>query len=82
MCVPPRPKAGSVEAALATALHAALRHPDDPVAALGRAGATNGDSDSIACLTGAFHGSHTASGPGRRLGHACRCRSRVSMPKL
>jgi ADP-ribosylglycohydrolase len=44
------------EEALATALHAALRHPDDSVAALGRAAATNGDSDSIACLTGAFHG--------------------------
>lgn len=44
------------EEAFATALHAALRHPDDPVAALGRAAATNGDSDSIACLTGALHG--------------------------
>lgn len=44
------------EEALATALHAALRHPDDSVAALGRAAATSGDSDSIACLTGAFHG--------------------------
>ena len=44
------------EEALATALHAAIRHAGDPVAALGRAAATNGDSDSIACLTGAFHG--------------------------
>lgn len=44
------------EEALASALHAALRHPDDSVAALGRACATNGDSDSIACLAGAFHG--------------------------
>src|SRR5689334_9035423 len=44
------------EEALASALHAALRHPDDSVAALGRACATNGDSDSIACLTGASHG--------------------------
>ena len=44
------------EEALASALHAALRHPEDSVAALGRACATNGDSDSIACLTGAFHG--------------------------
>ena len=35
---------------------AALRHADDPVAALGRAAATNGDSDSIACLAGAFLG--------------------------
>ncbi|WP_308167265.1 ADP-ribosylglycohydrolase family protein [Catellatospora tritici] len=44
------------EEALVTGLFAALRHPDDPVAALGRAAATNGDSDSIACLTGAFLG--------------------------
>lgn len=44
------------EEALATALLAALRHADDPVAALGRAAATSGDSDSIACLAGAFHG--------------------------
>jgi ADP-ribosylglycohydrolase len=44
------------EEALATGLHAALRHPDDPVAALGRAAATSGDSDSIACLAGAFLG--------------------------
>lgn len=44
------------EEALASALLAALRHADDPVAALGRAAATGGDSDSIACLAGAFHG--------------------------
>jgi ADP-ribosylglycohydrolase len=44
------------EEALASALHAALRHPQDPVTAIARAAATNGDSDSIACLAGAFHG--------------------------
>lgn len=44
------------EEALATALLAAVRHADNPVAALGRAAATSGDSDSIACLAGAFHG--------------------------
>jgi ADP-ribosylglycohydrolase len=44
------------EEALASALLAALRHAGDPVAALGRAAATSGDSDSIACLAGAFHG--------------------------
>jgi ADP-ribosylglycohydrolase len=44
------------EEALATALHCALLYPDDPVAALGRAAATSGDSDSIAALTGAFAG--------------------------
>ena len=44
------------EEALATALYCALRHPDDPVAALARAAATSGDSDSIACLAGAFLG--------------------------
>ncbi|WP_155372005.1 ADP-ribosylglycohydrolase family protein [Catellatospora vulcania] len=47
------------EEALATALLAALRHADDPLAALGRAAATSGDSDSIACLAGAFHGAAT-----------------------
>lgn len=44
------------EEALATALLCALRHPDDPVGALSRAATTSGDSDSIACLTGAFLG--------------------------
>jgi ADP-ribosylglycohydrolase len=44
------------EEALATAVLAFLLHVDDPVAALGRAAATNGDSDSIACLTGAMAG--------------------------
>ncbi|GAA1789739.1 ADP-ribosylglycohydrolase family protein [Luedemannella flava] len=44
------------EEALATALHCALLFPDDPVAALGRAAATSGDSDSIAALAGAFLG--------------------------
>lgn len=44
------------EEALATALFCALRHRDDPVAALARAAGTSGDSDSIAALTGAFIG--------------------------
>jgi ADP-ribosylglycohydrolase len=44
------------EEALATALLCALRHPDDPVAALDRAATTSGDSDSIACLAGAVLG--------------------------
>ncbi|MFY1636417.1 ADP-ribosylglycohydrolase family protein [Solwaraspora sp. WMMB335] len=44
------------EEALATALLCALRHADDPVRALARGAATSGDSDSIACLTGAFLG--------------------------
>jgi ADP-ribosylglycohydrolase len=44
------------EEALATALHCALLYPDDPVDALARAATTAGDSDSIACLAGAFHG--------------------------
>jgi ADP-ribosylglycohydrolase len=44
------------EEALATAVYCVLRHPDDPVAAIGRAAASNGDSDSIACLAGAFLG--------------------------
>jgi ADP-ribosylglycohydrolase len=44
------------EEALATAVLCALRHADEPVSALARAAATSGDSDSIACLTGAFLG--------------------------
>ena len=44
------------EEALATALLCALRHADDPVGGLARAATTAGDSDSIACLTGAFLG--------------------------
>lgn len=44
------------EEALATALHCFLLFRDEPVSALARAAATSGDSDSIACLTGAFAG--------------------------
>jgi ADP-ribosylglycohydrolase len=44
------------EEAMATALLCAVRHPDDPVGALARAATSSGDSDSIACLTGAFLG--------------------------
>jgi ADP-ribosylglycohydrolase len=46
----------TAEEALSTALLCALRHADNPVAALARAATTSGDSDSIACLTGAFLG--------------------------
>ncbi|GGL87534.1 MULTISPECIES: ADP-ribosylglycohydrolase family protein [Micromonospora] len=44
------------EEALATALYCAIRHADDPVAALARGATTAGDSDSIAALAGAFLG--------------------------
>ena len=44
------------EEALATALLCAVRHAGDPVTALARAATTSGDSDSIACLTGAVLG--------------------------
>lgn len=44
------------EEALATSLLCALLFPDEPVAALARAATTSGDSDSIACLTGAYLG--------------------------
>lgn len=44
------------EEALATGLLCAIRHANEPVSALGRAASTSGDSDSIACLTGAFLG--------------------------
>ncbi|WP_212998230.1 ADP-ribosylglycohydrolase family protein [Winogradskya consettensis] len=44
------------EEALATALYCYLVSPGEPVAVLGRAAATSGDSDSIACLAGSFAG--------------------------
>ncbi|MGA8116886.1 MAG: ADP-ribosylglycohydrolase family protein [Actinocatenispora sp.] len=44
------------EEALATALHCFLLFPEDPVGMLARAATTSGDSDSIACLAGAFAG--------------------------
>ncbi|TJZ43440.1 ADP-ribosylglycohydrolase family protein [Streptomyces piniterrae] len=46
------------EEALATGLLCFLLFPDDPLTALRRAACTSGDSDSIACLTGAFAGAH------------------------
>ena len=46
------------EEALATGLLCFLLYPNDPVAALRRAAYTSGDSDSIACLAGAFAGAH------------------------
>jgi ADP-ribosylglycohydrolase len=46
------------EEAFATGLLCFLLYPDDPLAALRRATVTAGDSDSIACLTGAFAGAH------------------------
>jgi ADP-ribosylglycohydrolase len=44
------------EEALVTVLHCLLLFPDDPVAIPARAATTSGDSDSIACLAGAFAG--------------------------
>jgi ADP-ribosylglycohydrolase len=46
------------EEALATGLLCFLLYPDDPPRALRRAAVTSGDSDSIACLAGAFAGAH------------------------
>ncbi|PCG81295.1 hypothetical protein CIB93_36200 [Streptomyces sp. WZ.A104] len=46
------------EEALATALHCFLLFPEEPLTALRRAACTRGDSDSIACLTGALAGAH------------------------
>jgi ADP-ribosylglycohydrolase len=50
------------EEAFATGLLCFLWFPDDPVAALQRATVTRGDSDSIACLTGAFAGAYHGMG--------------------
>ncbi|MEX3104780.1 ADP-ribosylglycohydrolase family protein [Streptomyces sp. ST1015] len=44
------------EEALATGLYCFLLFPEEPVTALRRAACSSGDSDSIACLTGAFAG--------------------------
>jgi ADP-ribosylglycohydrolase len=44
------------EEAFATGLLCFLLFPDDPAAAIRRAAVSSGDSDSIACLTGAFAG--------------------------
>lgn len=44
------------EEAFATALFCFLMYPDEPLAVIRRAVVTSGDSDSIACLAGAFAG--------------------------
>jgi ADP-ribosylglycohydrolase len=44
------------EEAFATGLLCFLLFPDDPLSAIRRAAVSSGDSDSIACLTGAFAG--------------------------
>ncbi|MFF7633966.1 ADP-ribosylglycohydrolase family protein [Kitasatospora sp. NPDC008050] len=46
------------EEALATGLLCFLLFPDEPVTAVRRAAYSCGDSDSLACLTGAFAGAH------------------------
>ncbi len=46
------------EEAFGTALYCFLLFPDDPVAVMQHAAATSGDSDSIACIAGAFAGAH------------------------
>lgn len=44
------------EEALASGLLCFLLFPNDPIAAVRRGAASSGDSDSIACLAGAFAG--------------------------
>lgn len=46
------------EQAFATALLCFLLFPDDPVGVVQRAAVTSGDSDSIACIAGAFAGAY------------------------
>lgn len=46
------------EEAFATGLLCFLLYPEEPIKAIQRAATTSGDSDSIACLTGAFAGAH------------------------
>ncbi|MFE9645599.1 ADP-ribosylglycohydrolase family protein [Streptomyces sp. NPDC006365] len=50
------------EEALATGLLCFLLFLDEPLTALRRAACTSGDSDSIACLAGAFAGAYTGAG--------------------
>ncbi|MBB6396031.1 ADP-ribosylglycohydrolase [Actinomadura coerulea] len=50
------------EEALATGLLCFLLFPDEPVGAIRRGAASSGDSDSIACLAGAFAGAHLGMG--------------------
>ncbi|MFI6349247.1 ADP-ribosylglycohydrolase family protein [Streptomyces sp. NPDC050560] len=50
------------EEALATALLCFLQFVGQPLTALRRAACTSGDSDSIACLAGAFAGAHHGAG--------------------
>jgi ADP-ribosylglycohydrolase len=50
------------EEALATGLLCFLLFPEEPVTALRRAACSSGDSDSIACLAGAFAGAHLGDG--------------------
>jgi ADP-ribosylglycohydrolase len=50
------------EEALATGLLCFLLTPTDPVESLRRAAVTSGDSDSLACLAGAFAGAHLGIG--------------------
>ncbi|MBV2356593.1 ADP-ribosylglycohydrolase family protein [Streptomyces sp. J2-1] len=52
----------TAEEALATGLLCFLQFPDEPVTALRRAACSSGDSDSIACLTGAFAGAWLGAG--------------------
>jgi ADP-ribosylglycohydrolase len=46
------------EEAFATGLLCFLLYPEEPIKAIQRAATTSGDSDSIACLAGAFAGAH------------------------
>lgn len=46
------------EEAFATALFCFLMYPNDPIAVIRRAAVTSGDSDSIACIAGAFTGAY------------------------
>ncbi|MEU7154138.1 ADP-ribosylglycohydrolase family protein [Streptomyces sp. NPDC045456] len=50
------------EEALATGLLCFLLFPAEPLAALRRAACSSGDSDSVACLAGAFAGAHLGAG--------------------
>ena len=66
------------EEALATGLLCFLLTPTDPLESLRRAAVTRGDSDSLACLAGAFAGAHLGLGLSGGVERAHRIRGRIA----
>ncbi len=69
------------EEAMAAGLLCFLLFVDEPLTALRRGACTAGDSDSIACLAGAFAGAHLGRRLARRMGRAHRVPGRPAGPR-